>query len=153
MKLIIDLQLAAAFSEIPTLAQFECWVTAALADRLQSAELTLRIVDEQESAHLNQQYRNKTGPTNILSFPFTQGDDGLEIPLLGDLVICAPLVAAEAKEQGKPAENHWAHLTVHGILHLLGYDHVEDDEAIVMENLETAILQELGYPDPYGDRE
>ena len=118
----------------------------------QAQELSIRLVNEEEGSNLNQTYRDKTGPTNVLSFPF-QNPENLppeqNLPLLGDIVICAPLVRQEALAQGKAEVNHWAHLTVHGTLHLLGYDHINDEEAQIMEQLETEILAELGFPDPY----
>jgi probable rRNA maturation factor len=105
-------------------------------------------VDVAEMSTLNRDYRNKTGPTNVLSFR-SDLPPGLDLPLLGDIVICAPVVATEAAQQGKPRQAHWAHLTVHGTLHLLGYDHLEDLEAEEMEALETRILASLNYPCPY----
>jgi len=145
----LDLQVACAAAELPAAEAFEAWAAAALAgeDR-DAAELTIRIVDEAESAELNRRYRHRSGPTNVLSFPF-EAPPGIELPLLGDLVICAPVVAREAAAQGKPAAAHWAHMVVHGILHLLGYDHLEEEEAAGMEALETVILARIGYPDPY----
>ncbi|MGL4679992.1 MAG: rRNA maturation RNase YbeY, partial [Plesiomonas shigelloides] len=109
---------------------------------------TIRIVDEEESHHLNLTYRGKDKPTNVLSFPF-EAPPGIELPLLGDLIICRQVVEAEAVEQQKELSAHWAHMVVHGSLHLLGYDHIEDEEAEEMESLETEIMQEMGYPDPY----
>lgn len=152
MNGIIDLQIATEQDHIPTLAQFEQWVNAALPDTLSPVELTIRLVDTAEGTYLNETYRQKIGPTNILSFPFENEGDELPIPLLGDLVICVPVMLAEAKELGKSVEFHWAHLVVHGILHLLGYDHMQEQEAMLMEGLEYSILQRLGYPNPYGDR-
>jgi probable rRNA maturation factor len=108
----------------------------------------VRIVGEQESAELNEQYRHKSGPTNILSFP-VDVPEGIELDLLGDLVICAPVVEKEALEQGKLLAHHWAHIIVHGVLHLLGYDHIDDDEAELMENKEIAILNKLHINNPY----
>jgi len=145
----LDLQVACVAAELPAREAFEAWAAAALAgeDR-DAAELTIRIVDAAESAELNRRYRHRSGPTNVLSFPF-EAPPGIELPLLGDLVICAPVVAREAAGQGKPAAAHWAHMVVHGILHLLGYDHLEEEEAAGMEALETAILARIGYPDPY----
>lgn len=145
----LDLQVACVAAELPAREAFEAWAAAALAgeDR-DAAELTIRIVDAAESAELNRRYRHRSGPTNVLSFPF-EAPPGIELPLLGDLVICAPVVAREAAAQGKPAAAHWAHMVVHGILHLLGYDHLEEEEAAGMEALETAILARIGYPDPY----
>ena len=111
-------------------------------------KMTVRIVDEAESHDLNLTYRGKDRPTNVLSFPFECPDE-VELPLLGDLVICRQVVEREAIEQEKPLMAHWAHMIVHGSLHLLGYDHIEDDEAEEMESLETEIMQGLGFADPY----
>jgi probable rRNA maturation factor len=108
------------------------------------------IVDETESQELNFQYRKKNKPTNVLSFPADIPDE-VGVPLLGDLVVCAPVVEREAKEQGKTLEAHWAHMLVHGTLHLLGYDHIEDDEANVMEALETRLITQLKFPAPYAE--
>ena len=124
------------------------WAAAALAGRRAGAELSIRIVDEEEGATLNATYRRKQGATNVLSFP-AELPAGVPLPVLGDLVICAPVVAREAAEQGKPLEAHWAHLVVHGCLHLLGFDHVTDTQAAEMESLERSILADMGYPDPY----
>jgi probable rRNA maturation factor len=126
------------------------WIEAVLAAEAETAEveLTVRIVDEAEMAELNARYRHKTGPTNILSFPF-EAPPGVELNLLGDLVIAAPVVQREAQEQGKTETAHWAHMIVHGTLHLLGYDHLEPAEAEDMEAREIRILHELGYSNPY----
>ena len=113
-------------------------------------EVTLRIVDLAESRQLNSDYRNKDKPTNVLSFPF-EAPEHIEMPFLGDLVVCAAVVEQEAKEQDKPVVNHWAHLCVHGLLHLLGYDHIDETEAQEMEGIETAILAKLSIDDPYQD--
>ncbi|MCK9619005.1 MAG: rRNA maturation RNase YbeY [Methylobacter sp.] len=126
----------------------QLWVDTTLADYDQDTEIVVRIVDEQESAELNEQYRHKSGATNILSFPVDL-PEGIELDLLGDLVICAPVVEKEALEQGKTLTHHWAHIIVHGVLHLLGYDHIEDDEAELMENKEIAILNKLLIDNPY----
>lgn len=151
----IDLQEASEHSNIPTLSQLSLWVDAALAMSLQDQqeheqeyELTIRVVDEEESQSLNSQYRGKDKPTNVLSFPF-EAPAEIELNLLGDLVICAPIVAQEAKEQSKKEIAHWAHMVIHGTLHLQGYDHIEDEEADEMEALEIKILDKLGFPDPY----
>lgn len=148
--LTIDIQQAstADASQLPSDEQFEIWVEAALQQRMSEAELSIRIVDEDESQALNLQYRGKDKPTNVLSFP-CELPDGVELPLLGDLVICAQVVAKEALEQGKLLHAHWAHMVVHGTLHLLGYDHIEDGEAEEMEAIEIQVLLELGYPNPY----
>lgn len=113
-----------------------------------AAEITLRIVSEAEMQDLNHRYRNVSRPTNVLSFSANLPPQ-LGLPLLGDIVVCAPLVAKEAREQGKPVQAHWAHLVVHGTLHLLGHDHVDDAEALRMEQLETVTLHKLGFADPY----
>ena len=126
----------------PSEVDFQRWAEGALPEQ-PPREFTIRIVDETEGAELNQRWRNKPGPTNVLSFPAGMDD------YLGDIVICAPVVEREAVEQGKTPEAHWAHLTVHGLLHLCGYDHQTDAEATEMERLETELLQKLGYPDPY----
>ncbi len=135
---------------LPATASFRRWVAAALAGagRERDSELSIRIVDIDEGRELNRQYRGKDHATNVLSFP-VELPDGIEVPLIGDLVICAPVVAREAAEQGKPERHHWAHLTVHGTLHLLGYDHIVDAEAEIMEALERKVLATLGIPDPY----
>ena len=150
----IDLQLATEHSHYPTLSQLSKWVDTTLAaiDTNPESELTIRIVDSEESHSLNEQYRGFAKPTNVLSFPF-EAPPGIELNLLGDLVICAPIVEKEASEQNKAQIAHWAHLVVHGTLHLLGYDHIEDDEAEKMESLEISILNKLEYPNPYQDDE
>jgi len=132
----------------PDPQQIQIWIDTALADYDQDTEIVVRIVGEQESAELNEQYRHKSGPTNILSFP-VDVPEGIELDLLGDLVICAPVVEKEALEQEKALEHHWAHIIVHGVLHLLGYDHIDDDEAELMENKEIAILNKLHINNPY----
>ena len=124
------------------------WVRAALPDGNAPVELVIRIVDGAESRQLNRDYRGKDSPTNVLSFPF-EAPAQLSSPLLGDLVICAPVVADEARDQGKPLLAHWAHMVVHGVLHLRGYDHRNDAEAGYMEGLEREILQKLHFSDPY----
>lgn len=147
MSLTLDLQVASYATGLPTQADIERWANAALTAREES-ELSVRIVDNDESQTLNHQYRGKDKPTNVLSFPAELPDD-VDIPLLGDLVICAPVVAREAQEQNKTLEAHWAHMVVHGTLHLLGYDHIEDTEADEMEALETELLTAMNYPPPY----
>ena len=148
-KMIIDLQIACEQeSGLPTAEQIEQWATAAVQPQSDEVEMTVRIVDEAESHALNLNYRGKDRPTNVLSFPFECPDE-VELPLLGDLVICRQVVEREAQEQDKPVMAHWAHMVVHGSLHLLGYDHIEDDEAEEMESLETQIMTGLGFVDPY----
>jgi len=148
--LTVNVGYATSRKGVPTSASFRLWVEAALrgAKRRKATELSIRIVDTKEGRMLNRDYRGKDYATNVLSFP-VELPPGVKLPLIGDLVICAPVVAREAKEQGKPARNHWAHMTVHGVLHLLGYDHIDDDEAEAMEALETRILAGLGIDDPY----
>lgn len=139
---------------IPAAASFRKWVAAALAGRIREADLAIRIVDSEEGRALNRHYRGKDYATNVLSFPAELPEGlpkGVKFPLLGDLVICAPVVAREADEQGKPRNAHYAHLTIHGCLHLLGMDHIDSREAEAMEQLERDILAGLGVPDPYQD--
>ena len=147
-RLRVTVQRAARPSKLPSDAAFARWIHAALDGRRVAAELTVRIVDEKESAALNRRFRHKRHATNVLSFP-AELPAGVADALLGDLVICAPVVAREAMEQGKAVEAHWAHLTVHGVLHLLGYNHETASQAAEMEPLETAILGALGFPNPY----
>ncbi|MCY0966000.1 rRNA maturation RNase YbeY [Parathalassolituus penaei] len=152
MNLYLDLQnaLETEMAGLPDEEQLNRWVLAALEGRcdLDEPELTIRITDEAESQELNAEYRGKDYPTNVLSFPF-EAPPEVPIPLLGDLVICAPVVFREATEQGKTAESHWAHMVIHGCLHLLGYDHINDDEAEEMEGIERQIMASLGFEDPY----
>jgi len=163
VELYIDLQLASESvepSELPSADDFQQWVASALVHPLQgapreSAELTIRIVDNAESQNLNRDYRGKDKPTNVLSFPADSPagwpeELKAELPV-GDLVISAPVVMREAQEQGKTGRAHWAHMVIHGCLHLLGYDHMVDDEAEQMEALETRLLTQLGFPAPYQD--
>jgi probable rRNA maturation factor len=145
----IDLQIACEHPGLPTEEAFQQWAELALSGRKDNAELTIRIVDREESQSLNHQYRGKDKPTNVLSFPFEAPPSIPDFPLIGDLVICASVVEQEAKEQGKPEDHHWAHMVIHGILHLLGYDHIEDEDAEEMETLEINILSQLKIPDPY----
>ena len=147
----LDLQIASQAQQLPSAAQFRAWCEVALRQRTADSELTIRLVDEAEGRELNHSYRHKDYATNVLSFPADVPDELLDIPLLGDLVICAPVVEREAGEQGKSLEAHWAHLVIHGCLHLLGYDHIEEAEAEEMEALERTLLAELGHPDPYAD--
>lgn len=148
-SILVDLQIATENIEgLPTEEQIVQWATGAVQPEGNEVEMTVRIVDEAESHELNLTYRGKDCPTNVLSFPFECPDE-VELPLLGDLVICRQVVEREAAEQEKPLMAHWAHMVVHGSLHLLGYDHIEDDEAEEMESLETQIMQGLGFDDPY----
>lgn len=146
MPITAEIQYALPRAGLPAPAQFRRWLAAIDAEG--RCSIVVRIVDEAESAELNLTYRGRPGATNVLSFPF-EAPPGLELPHLGDLAICAPVVAREAREQGKAPEAHWAHMLVHGTLHLQGYDHENEAEARVMEALETEILARLGYPNPY----
>ncbi|KRW72589.1 rRNA maturation RNase YbeY [Stutzerimonas nitrititolerans] len=146
----LDLQRVSQ-DEAPGDEDFRRWCELALRQRSADSELTIRLVDEAEGRELNHTWRQKDYATNVLSFPADVPDELLDIPLLGDLVICVPVVAREAAEQGKPLEAHWAHLVIHGCLHLLGYDHIDDAEADEMEALERQLLAELGHPDPYAE--
>ncbi|GLQ33711.1 rRNA maturation RNase YbeY [Litoribrevibacter albus] len=145
----IDIQIACDQSNLPTADDFQLWADSALKGRKEDAELTIRVVEADESQSLNHQYRGKDKPTNVLSFPFEAPDNLPDFPLIGDLVVCASVVEQEAQEQGKPLQHHWAHMIIHGILHLLGYDHIEESEAEEMESLEIDILSQLEIPDPY----
>ncbi|MBB3344341.1 MULTISPECIES: rRNA maturation RNase YbeY [unclassified Luteimonas] len=137
---------------IPSAASFRRWASAALDGRIREADLAIRLVDEDEGRALNRHYRGKDYATNVLSFPAELPEglpEGVRLPLLGDLVICAPVVAREAAEQHKRLGDHYAHLTVHGVLHLLGWDHENDKDAEAMEQLEREVLASLGIDDPY----
>ena len=148
-KIILDLQIATSDSnDIPSQDKIQQWLTFILPQFVNEAELTIRIVDEQESQYLNNFYRHKDRPTNVLSFPFESPVE-METPLLGDLVICKQIVQKEAQEQNKSLESHWAHMIVHGCLHLLGYDHIDDNEAQEMESIEIDIMAALGFTNPY----
>jgi len=140
-ELNLSVQVASNAADLPTQKQLRKWVKATL--RVDT-EVTIRIVDEGEGRELNHTYRGKDYATNVLTFPLTE-----EPHLMGDIIICAPVVIKEAKEQKKSIEAHFAHLTVHGTLHLHGYDHLNDDQAGLMESIEVTTLQQLGYPNPY----
>lgn len=144
---IVDLQVEHSADNLPCKADITKWASAALRTD-NDQELTVRIVDEPESQALNAEYRGKDKPTNVLSFPF-EVPEFVPLQLLGDLVICAPVVEREAKEQGKSLEAHWAHMIIHGTLHLQGYDHISESEAEEMESLEINILNNLGFNNPY----
>jgi len=150
MAVIIDVQQVCS-GLLPSTEQLQQWADVALENVEEDCELSIRLVEEAESAELNETYRTKLGPTNVLSFPF---DAPIEINprLLGDLVICAPVVAQEAKTQNKQLMDHWAHMVIHGCLHLLGYDHIEDEEAEEMEGIERTILKSLAIEDPYREQ-
>lgn len=149
-EIVIDRQAAIDEPLLPSLEQLTHWVGCVFSrhpddDRL---ELTIRFVDEEESQALNSDYRGKDKPTNVLSFPF-ENPPGITLPLLGDLIICHAVVAQEANEQQKPLAHHYAHMVVHGTLHLMGYDHIDEQEAEEMEQLERELLATLNIPDPY----
>lgn len=137
-------------SGLPSSIRLRGWVAAALAGarRRRATELSIRIVDDAEARALNRDYRNRDYATNVLSFP-ADLPPGITVPLIGDIVLCAPVIAREAQEQGKVLGDHYAHLTIHGVLHLLGFDHGTDAEAARMEALETRILAGLGIGNPY----
>ena len=144
----VDVMVNSTSTQLPEQTDLEQWVAAAVAQHRDEAEVSVLIVDTEEGAELNEQWRGKQEPTNVLSFP-SDLPAKLNLPLLGDLIICAPVVEREAQEQSKALQAHWAHMMIHGTLHLLGYDHIIEAEAEEMEALETKILAELGYPDPY----
>jgi len=146
----LEVQYVSVLDGLPSVQQLEQWAKAALLDRKSRQELNVRIVDADESQLLNKEYRGKDKPTNVLSFPF-EAPPGVNANILGDLVICAPVVRREAQEQGKTESSHWAHMVVHGMLHLQGYDHENDADAEEMESREVSIMKQLGFDDPYGE--
>lgn len=151
MQFEIDVQYAdesLAQGATPSEKALTGWAEKALQGRKDAASLSIRITDEAEISELNETYRNKPGPTNVLSFP-TDLPEEIDEPILGDIIICASVVEREAKEQKKAPESHWAHMVVHGVLHLLGYDHINDKDAEEMESLEISILRNMGYDNPY----
>lgn len=133
---------------LPSPQSFRRWAEAAMRGRIRRADLAIRLVGEREGKALNRHYRGKDYATNVLSFP-AELPEGVDLPILGDIVLCAPVVAREARTQGKPLKAHYAHLTVHGVLHLLGLDHEDPREAEAMERIEREVLSGLGVPDPY----
>jgi len=149
---VLELDLSVSYGlprkGLPAPASFRRWVEAALAGRLHRADLAIRVVGEKEGRALNRHYRGKDYATNVLSFP-AELPAGVELPVLGDIVLCAPVIVREAREQGKLAPAHWAHMTVHGVLHLLGLNHEDPQEAEAMEGLEREILAALEIADPY----
>lgn len=150
-SILLDLDIASKSTSIPSEQDFLYWVKTALQGHKQpSTEISIRIVDRDESQSLNHQYRGKNKPTNVLSFA-ADFPEGTDISFMGDLVICAPVVEQEAEEQNKTLSAHWAHMVIHGCLHLLGYDHVEEHEAEQMEKQESLYLAQLGFPCPYDD--
>jgi probable rRNA maturation factor len=150
MTLAVEVQIAAADAALPSQRQLSDWALAAWQNGARDAEVVVRVADEAESRQLNHEFRGRDRATNVLSFPFDPVPE-IDLNHVGDLVICAPVVAREAVEQGKRAEAHWAHMVVHGMLHLQGYDHETDEQAAEMETLEKKILTGLGYPAPYAE--
>ncbi len=157
MQVIIDLQIATdeALESYPSLELMTKWATVALktGGRNKDSEITIRMVNSEEIHQLNSTYRHVDRPTNILSFPFELPEGVEDLPLLGDLVVCKEVLERECKEQNKTLEEHFAHLIVHGCLHLIGYDHIEEEDAKEMEPLEIKAMEELGYENPYKDDE
>jgi probable rRNA maturation factor len=147
----VEVQIVSQSDQLPAQERFQYWVDAVLSDNTQNSEIVIRIIDEPEMVKFNKQYRDKKGATNILSFPFDV-PDGVESNLLGDLLVCAPIVEKEALIQHKKIEHHWAHMIVHGVLHLLGYDHIENEEAEEMEVLEIKILKKIKIKNPYEEK-
>ena len=157
VRLDVSVGYAVPRAGLPAAVSFRRWAAAALKGRIREADLAIRLVDNKEGRALNRHYRGKDYATNVLSFPADVAEGvkmpkGVKMPLLGDLVICAPVVAKEARDQGKPLNAHYAHLTVHGALHLLGWDHEDECDAECMEKLEREILAGLGIDDPYSER-
>ena len=157
IRLDVAVNYAVPRSGLPAAVSFRKWVAAALDGRIREADLAIRLVGSKEARALNRHYRGKDAATNVLSFPAEMAEGvrlpkGVKMPLLGDLVLCAPVIAREAREQKKPLAAHYAHLTVHGALHLLGWDHDDERDAEAMEQLEREILTALGIADPYRPR-
>ena len=152
MALEVDVQVAVANADLPSYDQFQAWAIAAWQMPDEAAGVVIRIVDRDESRTLNETYRHQDKATNVLSFPY-EVMPGAEVHHVGDLVICAPVVLQEAEDQAKPIAAHWAHMVVHGMLHLQGFDHTDDQQAERMESLETSILRSLGFPAPYATDE
>jgi probable rRNA maturation factor len=150
MSIELDLQIACDFDDLPSYEQFELWASKALLPYHDSPELTILIADEAQSQELNSQYRGKDKSTNVLSFPF-EAPPGIDLPLVGDLIICPQVVKRESIEQEKSFHEHFAHMVIHGCLHLLGFDHINEQDAKEMESLEKEFLAEIGISDPYRD--
>lgn len=157
----LELQNPYNFDSIPKPQDLQSWSNAALQQPDKSVSLVIRVVNEKEGIDLNQTYRNKNSATNVLSFPYEVPDYAVDIPELqdeysqqhlGDLVLCEKVVIEEAKAQNKTAEHHWAHLIIHGVLHLQAYDHLNDNDAVKMESLEIKILESLGFENPYEEK-
>ncbi|MBL4630948.1 MAG: rRNA maturation RNase YbeY [Paraglaciecola sp.] len=167
MSAILDIQLASDCADIPQQEDIQLWIDALLSyQQMDNKEITVRIVNHGEIKQLNQQYRGKDKTTNVLSFPFEMPEftlpegmenvEGVDIDdsmsnFLGDIVICAQVIKQESTEQNKQLRHHWAHILIHGTLHLLGYDHIDEQDAEEMENIEITVLQQLAIDDPYQD--
>lgn len=148
IKHLLDIQLASTADKLPSADFLQHWLDSALSELSSPVEVVIRIVDEAEMTELNQTYRHKAGATNILSFPF-EAPVGVDLNLLGDLVVCAPVIEREALAQNKPLHQHWAHIVIHGLFHLLGYDHQNEAEAEAMEAMEINALKKLHINNPY----
>ncbi|GFO72258.1 probable rRNA maturation factor [Bathymodiolus japonicus methanotrophic gill symbiont] len=149
----VEVQRMVDSQSLPNDEELQLWVEKALSDYSKDAEVVIRIVDTDEISGLNQQYRLKTGPTNILSFPFEVPEGVSGLNLLGDLVVCAEVLQQEAIAQRKTLKDHWAHIIIHGILHLIGYDHIKAKDALEMEAKEIHLLQQLRIDNPYQETE
>lgn len=148
MAIDVDIQIAVEDQPLPEADDFQRWVETALTNQIDEAELCIRIVSSEESQELNSTWRGMDKPTNVLSFPF-EAPPGFSSAMIGDLAICAEVVASEAQAQNKPLMAHWAHMVIHGVLHLIGFDHINDDDAEEMEALEIRLLAQLDIPNPY----
>jgi len=144
----LDFQVVSQSNSIPSIDQFQAWIDVVLSDESIDSEIVVRIIDEAEMTQFNEQYRDKIGPTNILSFPFDV-PEGIASILLGDLLVCAPIIEKESLQQNKIVDHHWAHIIVHGVLHLLGHDHIDECDAKEMEALEIKILRKIKIKNPY----
>lgn len=150
-RLNLTVDYAVSARGLPDEGQLRRWAQTALLAGVEQAEISLRIVDEAEGRQLNHDYRGRDYATNVLTFALNEGETVAGLPLFGDIVLTAPVLAREADEQQKTLEAHYAHMVIHSMLHLQGFDHIEEDEAVAMESLEIALLKRLGYPDPYGE--
>lgn len=149
MNLLIDYQIAVNDEHVPSYHDIETWANMACEHLGDDKEVSIRIIDEEEMTHYNETFRKKSGPTNVLSFPDEREPFEPASNYLGDIAICAEVVEREAKQQQKSLDAHWAHMVIHGLLHLLGYDHIKPNEAEIMEKLEIQLLQKLGFSNPY----
>ena len=148
----LDIQIESQATQLPNRQQFQTWADLVLDNPSVYSSLVIRIIDESEMTEFNQKYRHKQGSTNILSFPFDPPSE-IANDYLGDLLVCAPVVEREALAQHKKLEHHWAHIIIHGLLHLLGYDHIDDQEAKKMEQLEINLLKKITIKNPYEEQD